>query len=53
MSERVIVSHLGQDADVAGKVIGTDGSGRLQIRDDGGEIHHIAAGDVTLRQCLE
>ncbi len=53
LNERVIVSYLGQDTDVTGQVSGTDASGRLRIRDRDGKIHHIAAGDVTLRQYLE
>jgi biotin-(acetyl-CoA carboxylase) ligase len=32
--------------------IGADSQGRLLIRNDAGAIHHIAAGDVTLRQYL-
>jgi len=53
MNERVVVSRLGQGVDVAGQVMGTDASGRLQIRDDDGAIRYIAAGDVSLRQYLE
>jgi BirA family biotin operon repressor/biotin-[acetyl-CoA-carboxylase] ligase len=53
MNERVLVSRLGQGVDVAGQVIGTDTFGQLQIRDDLGAIHHIAAGDMILRPYLE
>lgn len=53
MNERVVVSRLGQEVAVFGLAIGTDPEGRLLVRDDNGQLHHIAAGDVTLREYLD
>lgn len=53
MNKRVIVSRLGQQADIRGTAVGTDSEGRLLVRDDDGQTHHVAAGDVTLRAYLD
>jgi BirA family biotin operon repressor/biotin-[acetyl-CoA-carboxylase] ligase len=49
MNQRVKVSSRKQNFDINGLAIGTDPAGRLKIQGDDGEIHLIAAGDVTLR----
>jgi BirA family biotin operon repressor/biotin-[acetyl-CoA-carboxylase] ligase len=53
MNKRVAVSRLGEETEVAGTAVGTDDKGQLLVLDDDGELHHIAAGDLTLRQYLE
>ena len=52
MNRRVVVSHQGEGDQISGTAVGTDEEGRLLVRDDGGVIQHIAAGDLTLRQSL-
>ena len=53
LNKRVAVSRHGQGAYLTGLAIGTDATGHLIVRDDSGDIHHIAAGDLTLREYLE
>jgi BirA family transcriptional regulator, biotin operon repressor / biotin---[acetyl-CoA-carboxylase] ligase len=49
MNKCVVVSRLGKGAEVVGTAVGTDETGRLLVRDEHGEYHHITAGDVSLR----
>lgn len=50
MNSRVAVSRLGKGPDFIGTAVGTDETGRLLVRDENGEYHHISAGDLSLRQ---
>jgi BirA family biotin operon repressor/biotin-[acetyl-CoA-carboxylase] ligase len=50
MNSRVVVSRMGQEGEVVGTAVGTDETGRLLVHDNQGELHHIAAGDLSLRQ---
>lgn len=53
MNKRVAVGRLGQEVYVTGLAVGTDAEGHLLVRDEAGYLHHIAAGDVTLREYLD
>jgi BirA family biotin operon repressor/biotin-[acetyl-CoA-carboxylase] ligase len=53
MNSRVLISGLGEEGGIVGTAVGTDKDGRLLVRDDEGELHHIAAGDMTLREYFE
>lgn len=33
---------------IEGTAVDVDGEGRLVVRDDGGQLHHLSAGDVTI-----
>lgn len=44
---RVVVARLGDQA-VCGLAVGLDGDGALVVRDAGGGLHRLLAGDVTL-----
>ena len=47
--EVVKVSRLGPESDLVGIFAGTDGQGRLLLRDEDGRVHTVTAGDVSLR----
>ena len=49
LGRRVQATHTGAAAQLVGTAVGTDEWGRLQVRDDVGALHLLAAGDVTLR----
>ncbi len=49
LGQRVQVTHAGNNRTIVGIAEGTAAGGQLQIRDDDGRLHTIAAGDVTLR----
>ncbi|MFL7839785.1 MAG: biotin--[acetyl-CoA-carboxylase] ligase [Candidatus Promineifilaceae bacterium] len=53
MNRRVVISQFGKEATVEGTAVGTDSEGRLLVRDEEGVLHHIAAGDMAMRQDLE
>jgi BirA family transcriptional regulator, biotin operon repressor / biotin---[acetyl-CoA-carboxylase] ligase len=50
LGRRVVVSSFGHDIRIIGTAVGADEQGRLIIEDDQHVVHHIAAGDVTLRE---
>ncbi len=49
LGKRVQVSRSSGDWQVTGMVLGTDEWGRLQVQDESGKLHAIAAGDMTLQ----
>ena len=49
LGKQVRVTNIDTDWTVTGIVEGIDEWGRLKVRDAAGELHAIAAGDVTLR----
>jgi BirA family biotin operon repressor/biotin-[acetyl-CoA-carboxylase] ligase len=53
MNRRVRISRFGKETDLIGTTAGTDSEGRLLVLDEEGNLHHIAAGDMTTRQDLE
>ena len=53
MNRQVIVSMVGKEVEIVGTAVGTDEEGRLLIRDERGILHHIAAGDMTIREYFE
>lgn len=49
LGESVQVTNLAEGKRLVGVVEGTDAWGRLRLRDDEGQEHAVAAGDVSLR----
>lgn len=50
MNTQIVVSQPGRENLVSGVAVDTDEQGCLLIRDEHGQLHRIAAGDVSLRQ---
>jgi BirA family biotin operon repressor/biotin-[acetyl-CoA-carboxylase] ligase len=52
LGQRVLVTHIGRSLAISGIAIDTDAWGQLLVKDDVGQLHTIAAGDVTLREAI-
>ncbi len=50
MNRRVSVSRLADKTSITGTAVGTDEQGRLLIQETNGSVHHVTAGDVTVRE---